>query len=243
MYLFQMTVWWQALILLCWVLNCVESTSPSPLLQRNKYNNSFRLTRSTRNRVQQLQRKYKEQRLGNKHFEDKSWQLEDLPSLSTDFYSWLKLTVSVFFIVSEYFHRKNCLVAFLQKVLRDWERLHAAFWDMQAYWNMLDWKRKQLEKEEKEQMVARAVGTTLPQSIRHIQLDLRDLMSQVSSQMSYMRTTWTKPTSPTSPLNVQTRSNTVWDSRVEGYVILRDLDLYLTKLARDFLLLSLNTHS
>lgn len=53
-----MTVWWRALILLCCVLNCVESSSPSLVLQRNKYNNSFRLTRSTRTRVQQLQRKY-----------------------------------------------------------------------------------------------------------------------------------------------------------------------------------------
>lgn len=61
--------------------------------------------------------------------------------------------------------------------------------------------------------------------------------------MSYMRSSWTKPTSPTAPLNPQTRSKTVWDSRVEGYIILRDLDLYLTKLARDFLLLALKTHS
>lgn len=74
----------------------------------------------------------------------------------------------------------GCLLLCVQ----DWERLHAAFWDMQAFWNMLEWKRKQLEKEEKEHMVVRAFGTTLPQSIRHIQLDLRDLMSQVSSQVS-----------------------------------------------------------
>ncbi|TNN88656.1 hypothetical protein EYF80_000988 [Liparis tanakae] len=125
--------------------------------QWNKYNNSFRLARSTRTRVQQLQRKYKEQQLGDEHFEDRSRQLKDLPLLSTDFYSWLKLT--------------------------EWDRLNAAFWDMQAYWKMLERKRRQLEKEEKEQMVDRAVGTTLPQSIRHIQFDLRDLMSQVSSEV------------------------------------------------------------
>lgn len=68
--------------------------------------------------------------------------------------------------------------------VQDWERLHAAFSDMQAYWNMLEWKRKQLEKEEREQMVVQAVRNTLPQNIKHIQLDLRDLMSQVSSQVS-----------------------------------------------------------
>ncbi|KAM8897819.1 uncharacterized protein AB9W97_009033 isoform 2-T3 [Spinachia spinachia] len=210
-----MTVWRRAIILICCVLDCVEFSSSSPILQRNKYNNSFRLTRSTRTRVQQLKRKYNEQQLGNKHFEDRSRQLKDLPSLSTDFHDWLNLT--------------------------EFERLHAAFLDMQAYWTKLEQKRQQIEEEDKEQMVNRAVGTTLPQSIRHIQLDLRDLMSHVSSQISYKNSYWTKPTFPT-PLNPQTRSKTVWDSRVDGYIILRDLDLYLTKLARDFLLLASQTH-
>ncbi|XP_041809009.1 uncharacterized protein LOC121617838 [Chelmon rostratus] len=210
-----MAVWWQALILLCCILNCVDSSTPSPIIQRNKYNNSFRLTRSTRTRVQQLQKKYREQQLGNKHVEDRSRQLKDLPLLSTDFDSWLNLT--------------------------DWERLHSAFWDMQAYWNMLEWKRKQLEREEKEQMVGQVVS--LPQSIKHIQLDLRDLMSQVSNQMSYMRRSWMTPTSPPvrALTNPETSSKKVWDSRVEGYIILRHLDLYLTKLARDFLLLASKT--
>lgn len=36
-------------------------------------------------------------------------------------------------------------------------------------------------------------------------------------------------------------SMTQWDSRVKGYIILRDLDLYLIKLARDFLLLATKT--
>ncbi|XP_018547229.1 uncharacterized protein LOC108893571 isoform X2 [Lates calcarifer] len=212
MCLFQMTVWWLALILLCYILNYVDST-PSHV-PWNKYNSSFRLTKSTRTRVQQLLNRYKEQHLGNKNFEDRNRQLKDLPLLSTDFDSWLKL--------------------------EDWERLHAAFWDMQAYWNMLEWKRKQLEREGKEQRVAR---TTLPQSIKHVQLDLRDLMSQVSSQMSYMKSSWVKPTSPTvrTALNPEPTSKTVWDSRVDGYIILRDLDLYLTKLARDFLLLASKT--
>lgn len=58
--------------------------------------------------------------------------------------------------------------------------------------------------------------------------------------MSYMESSWIKPTSPTS-MNPES-SKTVWDSRVEGYIILRDLDFYLTKLARDFLLLASKTH-
>lgn len=39
----------------------------------------------------------------------------------------------------------------------------------------------------------------------------------------------------------ETSSKTEWDNRVEGYIILRDLDLYLIKLARDFLLLASRT--
>ncbi|XP_020485892.1 uncharacterized protein [Labrus bergylta] len=208
-----MTVSCQALILLFCTLILVESSAPSPVRQRNKYNNSFRLTRSTRTRVQQLQKKYKEEQLGNTQFEDRSRQLKDLPTLSTDFYAWLNMT--------------------------DWERLHAAFCDMQAYWNKLDRTRKQIEG--KQQLAGQASRITLPRRIRHIQLDLRDLMGQVSSQMRYMQSSWTKPTSPTQ-LDPETSSKTEWDSRVEGYIILRDLDLYLTKLARDFLLLASNTH-
>ncbi|KAM3602190.1 uncharacterized protein V6R79_025943 [Siganus canaliculatus] len=208
----KMALWWQALTLLCCILNCVESSPSSPVLQKNIYNNSFRLTRSTRTRVQQLQMKYKEQQLGNKNFEDRSRQLKDLPLLSTDFDSWLNLT--------------------------DWERLNAAFQDMQAYWSRLDWKRKELEL-----TATHGVRSALSQSIKNIQLDLRDLMNQVSKQMSTMQRSWVRPTSPTAwtSLNPQTTQRTVWDRRVEGYIILRDLDLYLTKLARDFLLLASKT--
>lgn len=68
--------------------------------------------------------------------------------------------------------------------VQEWERLHAAFWDMKTYWNMLEWKRIQLENEEKDQKMVQDARTTLTQNIRHIQLDLRDLISQVSTQVS-----------------------------------------------------------
>lgn len=50
----------------------------------------------------------KEQRLGDGHFEDRSRQLKELPSLSTDFYIWLKLTVCIsriFSLFILYIHR------------------------------------------------------------------------------------------------------------------------------------------
>ncbi|CAK6953641.1 uncharacterized protein LOC128370930 [Scomber scombrus] len=197
-----MTVWWRALILLCCIPKHVE-TSPA-----DQYKNSFDLTWTTRNRVQNLLMEYKEHQLGNKEFEDRGRHLKDLPLLSTDFYHWLQLT--------------------------DWERLHAALRDIQSYWNMLEWKKRQLAKEETKNEV-----TTLPQSINNIQLNLRDLMKKVKFQMKHMKSSWKSPTSNT--LDLETNSKTAWDSRVEGYIILRDLNLYLTKLARDFLLLASKT--
>ncbi|KAM4546293.1 uncharacterized protein V3H82_020097 isoform 1-T1 [Fundulus diaphanus] len=203
---------WSVSFLLCCVLSCAVSAHSSPFVLKNKYNNSFRLTRSTRNHVQRLMQEYKEQQMGNIHFEDRSHHLRDLPSLSTDFNDWLQLS--------------------------DWDRLHGALGDIQTYWSMLEWKRKQLEKEQKVLRTA----TSLLQSIKHVQMDLRDLMSKVSSQMRIVRSSWVRPTPATVRQNPQRSSRTVWQSRVEGYIILRDLDLYLTKLARDFLLLASKTH-
>lgn len=70
--------------------------------------------------------------------------------------------------------------------VQDWDRMHVAFRDLQAYWNMLDRKRKQLEKELNGQIEVDVAQRTLLQSMRHIQLDLRDLMSQVSTQVHYV---------------------------------------------------------
>ncbi|XP_076024598.1 uncharacterized protein LOC143014522 isoform X2 [Genypterus blacodes] len=243
-----MTVRRQAVILLYFILICVEfCIASSTVVHRAKYNNCLHLTKSTRAHVQQLLWTYKEQQLGNKHFEIRSGQLRGLPLLSTDFYSWLKLT--------------------------DWDRLHAAFWDLNAYRNMLEKKRKQLENEAKE---TAHTTNTLPQSIEYIELDLRDLMRKVRSQvntysysvllhvqspfggsgviaclfcfplqMNHVKNSGTRPTMPTvhSSISPHLKSQMMWDSQVEGYIILRDLNLYLTKLARDFLLLASKTHS
>lgn len=55
--------------------------------------------------------------------------------------------------------------------------------DMQTFWNVLERKRQQLESEG-EQITGPAGHETLPESIGLIQLELRDLMSQVSRQVA-----------------------------------------------------------
>ncbi|XP_019719925.1 uncharacterized protein LOC109512541 [Hippocampus comes] len=250
---FQMIAGCCALFLLCCILNGTESSNPSLGIHKARYSNSFRLARSTRTRVQQLLSKYKEQQLGNKDFEDRSGHLDDLPLLSTDFNSWLQLTVSHFFkrqIVHEktsylhltsWFRLETVSLAKLWLVcVQDWERLQAAFSDMQAYRNRLEWKRKELEREAKEKKGVQTLLNTLPKNIKHVEMDLRDLMSHVSNHMSYIKTSNRTSNLPTvwTPLNPSSISKTLWEKRVDGYIILRDLDLYLTKLARDFLLLA-----
>ncbi|XP_037543607.1 uncharacterized protein LOC119420290 [Nematolebias whitei] len=234
-----MTLWW-ALVTLCCALNCATS---APFVPRHKYKNSFRLAAFTRAHVQQLLQNYKEQQMGNVHFEDRSRRLRDLPLLSTDFYMWLSL-------LSLWDGFVSCV--------QDWDRLLGAFRDMQVYWSMLERRRRQLEEEQREQVEAQPAQTRLIQSIGHIQWNLRDLIGQVSSQvrtalhtgprrlygeMRGMRSSWTQPTAAAMHANPQRSARTVWDSRVEGYIILRDLDLYLTKLARDFLLLASKTRA
>ncbi len=53
--------------------------------------------------------------MGNGHFEDRGRQLKGLPSLSTDFHSWLELTVGICLSVSKQFHRKSLWFLFCEK--------------------------------------------------------------------------------------------------------------------------------
>uniref|UniRef100_A0A668AMA7 Uncharacterized LOC115371692 n=1 Tax=Myripristis murdjan TaxID=586833 RepID=A0A668AMA7_9TELE len=215
---FSKHVWWRSLFPLCYILSCVQLyCASSQVPQKAKYNYSLRLTRLTRTGVQRLLNTYVSE-LDWPDFENRSLRLSSLPLLSTEFDSWLRLT--------------------------DWERLRTASWDLHTYWDMLERKRKQLEGAEGEQMAGQQGQSTMTllQSIKNIQLDLRDLMKQVSFQMSHMNSSSVNPTASTPsqnpPPSYQPPSNLTWASRVEGYIILRDLNLYLIKLARDFLLLA-----
>ncbi|CAB1352669.1 unnamed protein product [Coregonus sp. 'balchen'] len=220
-----MAVWWRVLfplffLTLSWVYPCCSSTPG--LLQAYSY--SLKSTRCTHARVQQLLRRYKEELLDDKQFEDRDLELQTIPSLSTDFYHWLQM--------------------------KDWERLSAASRDLHTFWAHLDMKRKEMEGDKVEQRAAHRMGSmgkaklTIPESIQCIQTDLRDLMTKVNFQLRYVNSSSVSPTSPpalTHPVSPsashQAPSKSLWNSRLEGYVILRDLERYLTKLARDFILL------
>uniref|UniRef100_A0A8C6U2B6 Ciliary neurotrophic factor n=1 Tax=Neogobius melanostomus TaxID=47308 RepID=A0A8C6U2B6_9GOBI len=100
--------------------------------------------------------------------------------------------------------------------LTDRERLATAFSDLQTFRSMLEWKREEL-------------NSTNSQMFLRIETDLRDLVLQVNSFLrKHYYTHLLKKYRNTTRL-------------VEGYIILRDLDLYLIKLARDFRLLLTKT--
>ncbi|XP_023867436.1 cardiotrophin-2-like [Salvelinus sp. IW2-2015] len=223
--LFQMAVWWCVLFPLFFLtLSCVYPCCASTPGLLQAYSYSLKSTRCTHARVQQLLMRYKEELLEDKQFEDRDLELQTIPSLSTDFYHWLQM--------------------------KDWERLSAASQDLHTFWAHLDMKRKEMEVDKVEQRAAHWMGTrgkaktTIPQGIHRIQTDLRDLMTKVNFQLRCVNSSSVSPTSPptltraVSPSSShQALSKSLWTSRLEGYVILRDLERYLTKLARDFILL------
>ncbi|XP_021473961.2 uncharacterized protein LOC110533775 [Oncorhynchus mykiss] len=223
--LFQMSVWWQVLFLQFFLtLSCVYQCCASPPGLLKSYSYSLKSIRCTHTRVQQLLRRYKEEQLDNKQFEDRSLEWQTLPSLSTDFYHWLQM--------------------------KDWERLSAASRDLHTFWAHLDMKRREIEREEVGQGAAHRMGSrgkpkpSIPERIQHILTDLRDLMTKVNFQLRCVNSSNVSPTSPpaltravSTPSSHQAPSKSLWTSRLEGYVILRDLERYLTKLARDFILL------
>ncbi|XP_062309465.1 uncharacterized protein LOC134013771 [Osmerus eperlanus] len=222
-----MAVWWRTLFfpLLLLSLSCAypSCAAPSGQQRASSYRNFLSFTRSIRAHVQHLLRRYKEQQLGDRHFEDRNLEMSSLPSLSTNFLGWL--------------------------LKKDWERLAGASRDLNTYWSHLDRKRKQMEKEGMMMghgsMPTSRNPPTLPQSFSRIQREISDLVNQVNFQMRFVKVSPVSTTTPpkltgsaTPPASTAPPQQTLWVSRLEGYIILRDLERYLVKLTRDFLLLA-----
>ncbi|XP_058239102.1 uncharacterized protein LOC131348298 [Hemibagrus wyckioides] len=136
----------------------------------SSFSNSLSLTRTVRSHVQQLLLRYKEEQLGNIHFDDKRIALNTLPSVTINYRTWLQM--------------------------EDAERLYRASRDLQLFWSHLESQRQKLQGSSEQvgdsEMRRRNKRgrplRSLSQSILGIQLDLRDLMRQVNSQLNRMTT-------------------------------------------------------
>ncbi|KAL4647556.1 cardiotrophin-2-like [Arapaima gigas] len=170
---------------------------------------SIRFARRIRSRVQALLLHYKEQELGDSKFEDRNLMLKTLPSLNTDYFTWL--------------HMQHT------------ERLDMAVRDLHIFLILLDANREQIVEEKNGQM------DMLTRSMYNVQLDVKDLILHVKSQLNKMNSQRHSPSGQTvtqqPPPPSLLRPRLSWHKRLQGYVVLRDLERYLGKVVRDFILL------
>ncbi|XP_066552356.1 cardiotrophin-2 [Amia ocellicauda] len=114
--------------------------------------------------------------------------------------------------------------------MEDKDRLTAAAQDLKVFWDHLDVKRIQLKEESKRQ------SSTVVTAMQNIQMDLRDLIAQVHSQLQAMNATVPAPREEEIPSSLMVPT-LEWHSKLMGYIILRDLDRYMNKVVRDYILL------
>ncbi|XP_077087319.1 uncharacterized protein LOC143739079 [Siphateles boraxobius] len=289
----QTEMFWRCQTLFCILILCMVSTNTSsPLGHRGalSFSNSLRLTRTVRARVQQLLSLYKQQVFGGELFEYGDLKLNTLPTVTVSYQTWLHM--------------------------QDTERLGLASHYLQTFWTHLEGQRQQFDRERdatkkrREQRIDRRgrPQPTLCQSFVGLQIDLRDLMRQVNSQLksitqvsastkspllhSLHSTSSSSPfpsmhhftdstrklesprptdnprssthftvqssqilnsahrglTSATEKTTVSllqhirastltTGGESLWIQHLRGYVILRDLERYLRRLARDYTVL------
>ncbi|XP_072909083.1 cardiotrophin-2-like [Hemitrygon akajei] len=112
--------------------------------------------------------------------------------------------------------------------MQDTERLRLDCKDLQAFWIHVDSRHLQ--------ELSKPLVPTLVRLMETISLDLRDLISQLRTQIRTLNTTVPDPSDVSySLLAPSTESD--WISNLKGYIIFRDLETYLNKVIRDFLLL------
>uniref|UniRef100_A0A3B3R2W1 Ciliary neurotrophic factor n=1 Tax=Paramormyrops kingsleyae TaxID=1676925 RepID=A0A3B3R2W1_9TELE len=161
------------------------------------------------------------EQLGDRHFEDRDLMLPTLPSISTEFSNW--------------------------QAMEDRDRLSQTLRNLHNFWTHLDIKRRQLEAEHQRQRVGKdrflqgRHAPSIEKAILSVQMDLRDLIQHVSAQLHRLNGTSVSGPTP-SPALDSTPSPQLWSSRLQGYVILRDLGRYMEKLVREFILLATKHH-
>ncbi|KAK7164778.1 hypothetical protein R3I94_003234 [Phoxinus phoxinus] len=152
------------------ILMCMVSTNTSSTLGHRgalSFSNSLRLTRTVRLSVQQLLSRYKQQVFGGELFEYGDLKLSTLPTVTVSYQTWLHM--------------------------QDTERLRLASHYLQTFWTHLEGQRQQFErerdatKERKQRRDKRGrpqPQPTLSQRFARLQIDLRDLMRLVNSQLN-----------------------------------------------------------
>ncbi|XP_041097089.1 cardiotrophin-2-like [Polyodon spathula] len=112
--------------------------------------------------------------------------------------------------------------------MQDEERLANSSRDLHVYWVHVHANRMHLLGESEQ--------SQLSQSMLALQMDLSDLTLQVNSQLWAMNVTLPPPPAEVLPPELLSPPSE-WLSKLQGSIILRDLERYLGKVVRDFTLL------
>ncbi|XP_062887798.1 cardiotrophin-2-like [Mobula hypostoma] len=112
--------------------------------------------------------------------------------------------------------------------MQDAERLTLDCRDLQAFWIHVDSRHLQ--------ELSQPSVSTLVRLMEVVSLDLRDLISQLRTQIRALNGTVLDPSDVNYSL-LAPSAESDWTSNLKGYIIFRDLEIYLNKVVRDFLLL------
>ncbi|XP_059511320.1 uncharacterized protein LOC125464445 [Stegostoma tigrinum] len=112
--------------------------------------------------------------------------------------------------------------------MQDVDRLLLNTKDLYTFWIHVDFKWID--------ELADCQESGISKSMEVVSLDLRDLISQLNSQISALNSTTPEPWDLIVPNNVLNPGHD-WHSKLQGYIIFRDLEMYLNKVIRDFTLL------
>ncbi|XP_055513386.1 uncharacterized protein LOC129710456 [Leucoraja erinacea] len=113
--------------------------------------------------------------------------------------------------------------------MQDLERLLQNAEDLHIFWVHVDFKRVD--------EVGECRQCAVSKSLEIISLDLRDLLAQLSSQIVGLKSSPPEPMGFSLPISCTITPNK-WLSHLQAYIIFRDLEIYLNKVVRDFILLS-----
>uniref|UniRef100_A0A3B3QEF9 Ciliary neurotrophic factor n=1 Tax=Paramormyrops kingsleyae TaxID=1676925 RepID=A0A3B3QEF9_9TELE len=110
--------------------------------------------------------------------------------------------------------------------MQDSERLRGAVQGLKVFWHHLDLKRQQLKQE------CRGRPGRLTRSMQKL-----IQVSHADSSLSNHELPMEAPLTEAPPPTPSFWARLAWHKRLEGYVVLRDLERYLRRLVRDFMLL------
>ncbi|XP_053341184.1 uncharacterized protein LOC128512080 [Clarias gariepinus] len=230
----------------------------------SRFSRSLSLTRTIRSRVQQLLLRYKEEQFGNSHFDDKRIVLNTLPSVAINYRTWLQMedterlyrashdlqTFSIHLESQRLRLQANSDQAGDME-MRKRNRRGRPYQSLSQSILGIELDLRDLMRQANSQLLSISTlkkmddnTNTPPPTTRLTNPSSSISISPSGSALDRILSSTLRTTdvpSVTQPRQVQKQApkpaSSQWVSVLEGYVILRDLERYLSRLVRDYTLL------